>query len=161
MHQVYLLLGSNLGDRNSILAEARNQIELRVGQIEKCSSIYQTEPWGIREQPEYLNQALEIRTELSAQAIAAICLDIEKRAGRIREEKWQARKLDIDILFYDDEIIQARDLTIPHLQIQHRRFALLPMNEIAPDYIHPVLKKTIKELVNICTDNSEVTLFTA
>jgi 2-amino-4-hydroxy-6-hydroxymethyldihydropteridine diphosphokinase len=161
MHRVYLLLGSNLGDRKFILKEARNQIELRIGTVEKQSSIYETEPWGIREQPEYLNQALEIKTDFSVIDIAAICLDIEKKSGRVREEKWQARTLDIDILFFDKEIIQTKELTIPHLQIQNRKFALLPMEEIAADYIHPVLKKTIKELLNICSDNSEVVIFSA
>ncbi|WP_207422700.1 2-amino-4-hydroxy-6-hydroxymethyldihydropteridine diphosphokinase [Desertivirga brevis] len=146
MQEVYLLLGSNIGDREQFLHQATLLLTQEIGAITKKSSLYETAPWGLEEQPEYLNQVLVLVTKLQAREVLKAALDIEKILGRERIERWGSRVIDIDILFYSDEVIDEADLKVPHPYFHLRRFAVEPMLEVQPDFIHPVLKKSIKSL---------------
>jgi 2-amino-4-hydroxy-6-hydroxymethyldihydropteridine diphosphokinase len=157
MNKVYLLIGGNMGKREEILAKACKLIGEQCGDLMNISSLYETEAWGKNDQPSFLNQALEINTRLKPVELMQQILKIEKQIGRIRIEKYGPRSVDIDILFFNDEIHEYPSLTVPHPQIQNRRFVLVPMNELAPSFIHPVLKKTIAELLEICPDHLQVT----
>lgn len=151
-HITFLLLGTNQGDRKKNLTFARNAIELSVGPILKASSLYQTAAWGKTDQPDFLNQALEVETLLSAENVLGELLRIEQSMGRQREEKWGERIMDIDILFYENEIHNSPQLTIPHPELPNRRFALGPLAEIAGDIIHPVFNLKIQEMLERCSD---------
>ncbi|MGX5687892.1 2-amino-4-hydroxy-6-hydroxymethyldihydropteridine diphosphokinase [Arcticibacter tournemirensis] len=153
MRNIYLLLGSNLGDRHSYLREGALLIEREIGPIEKSSSIYQTASWGNTGLPEFLNQALLVSTSLSPRDLLFTVNAIEKSLGRERVQKWGSRTLDIDILLYENEIINEPDLVIPHPLMQERRFALAPLCEIAPDVVHPLIGKKIKELLSELSDD--------
>ena len=155
----YLLLGSNLGDREELLNTAREQIEKWIGAIVKTSLIYETEAWGIEDQPEFLNQALEIETELKPIEVLDKIGIIEKEMGRRRYQKWGTRIIDIDILYFDDEVIETEELIIPHPENPNRKFVLVPMVEIAPDLVHPTLSLSQEELLDRCQDPLEVKLF--
>ena len=128
-----------------------------IGMVKKKSSVYKTAPWGVINQADFLNQVLNIETALDPESLLDQIHWIEEQLGRIRMNKWEARLIDIDILFYDHEIIATSRLTIPHPYISQRRFALEPLNEIASGLMHPVLKKKIKQLLKECTDTSSVT----
>ena len=156
MHEIYLLLGSNLGKREKLLLQAAEQIEALVGEILKKSSVYQTQSWGVNNQPDYLNQVIFVKTSLKPRELLSRILLIEKGLGRKRIEKWGSRHIDIDILFYGDEIIDEPDLKVPHQYFHERRFAVEPMLEIAPDFIHPKLKKSIKSIALELTDKLSV-----
>jgi len=156
MHEIYLLLGSNLGKREKLLLQAAEQIEAVVGEILKKSSVYQTQSWGVNNQPDYLNQVIFVKTSLKPRELLSRILLIEKGLGRKRIEKWGSRHIDIDILFYGDEIIDEPDLVVPHQYFHERRFAVEPMLEIAPDFIHPKLKKSIKSIALELTDKLSV-----
>ncbi|MEO8150488.1 MAG: 2-amino-4-hydroxy-6-hydroxymethyldihydropteridine diphosphokinase [Bacteroidia bacterium] len=160
MHTVFLLLGSNLGNRLQHFADADLFLEQQIGAITKSSSIYETAPWGFTEQPEFLNKVIEVKTKLTPQEVLQKILTIEIKLGRARNEKWHERIIDIDILFYDDLIIHEDNLKIPHPHLHERRFTLEPLNEIAHQLIHPLLKKNIAELIFECADNSSVEKFT-
>ena len=151
-NRLYLHTGSNLGERESHLEQANKHIEKRIGSIARASGVFETKPWGIEDQPDFLNQALEVQTRLSPFEVLEQILQIEKRLGRQREIKWGARLIDIDILFYNEQIIDTPKLSIPHPYLQHRNFVLIPMLEIAPDLIHPVFGKTIEELYALSND---------
>jgi 2-amino-4-hydroxy-6-hydroxymethyldihydropteridine diphosphokinase len=159
MNKGYLLTGSNLGDREQYLAKARELINKECGYIVAASSIYETAAWGKSEQPDFLNQALEIDTDLLAIQLMHRILNVEKKMGRIRGEKYGPRIIDIDILFFNDEKHNSKLLKLPHPDLQNRRFALLPLSEIAPDKIHPVLNKTIAQLLKNCPDKLDVKKF--
>ena len=152
----YLLLGTNLGDRFTHLEQARERINKEVGTIKNASSIYETAPWGIHDQPSYLNQVVRIETDLEPENLLDILLNIEKIMGRKRYRKWDSRLIDLDILFYDDIIYKSDHLIIPHPEIQNRRFTLVPMNEIAGNELHPVLDKTIRKLLEETSDMLQV-----
>lgn len=154
-----LHLGSNLGDRRQHLAEARRLLQLRCGNIIRSSSLYETAPWGPADQPDYLNQALVLETSLSSDLLLRELQKIENEKGRERNIHWGPRTLDIDILFFNRDIINQPNLSIPHPRISERRFVLLPLAEIIPDYIHPESGKSIKELLDECPDAGEVRLF--
>ena len=157
---MFLLLGSNLGDRKKNLTVARNEIELAVGPIIKTSSLYQTAAWGKTDQPDFLNQAIEVETSLSPEEALLQILKMEISLGRRRKEKWGERIIDIDILLYGDIVTNSPQLTIPHPRLPNRRFALVPLTEIAADVVHPELQKTIRELLEVCPDKLEVHAFT-
>ncbi len=160
MADVYLLLGGNAGDRISILNKARDLIKLRVGEIINKSCIYESEPWGFDDNTNFLNQVLLVETALSCEILLTEILKIEKLLGRVRQSNhYETRIIDIDILFYEDNIINKENLIVPHPLIQKRRFTLIPLNEIAMDFIHPVLKKTIKELLEECDDRLKVEIY--
>ena len=146
---VYLLLGSNLGNRQQILAKAIELIDEKIGVIISQSKNYETKAWGKTDQPDFLNIAVCISTNLMPMEVLEQTQAIEEQLGRVRIEKWEARLIDIDIIFYEQEIINIPNyLHIPHPLVQERVFALEPLVEIAPDFIHPVLEKTVIELLN-------------
>jgi 2-amino-4-hydroxy-6-hydroxymethyldihydropteridine diphosphokinase len=159
MNISYLLIGGNQGDRLARLALARDLITNAGGQILIASALYETVAWGKRDQPDFLNQALEVGTSRDARAWLLTLLDIEERMGRRRAEKYGPRVIDIDILFFNNSIIREPGLSVPHPEIQHRRFALTPLEEIAPFLIHPGLHKTIRQLLAECTDPLAVKQF--
>ena len=156
MNTAWLLTGSNIGTREDYLSAAKREIALQCGTVQKQSSIYETAAWGKTDQPAFLNQALEIMTPLNARQLIRRLLKIEKQLGRIREEKYGPRLIDIDILMYGDEIHQYDLLKLPHPELPNRRFALLPLAEIAGEVIHPVLQQSIYRLLAICPDPLEV-----
>lgn len=156
MNQAYLLTGGNLGNSKENLATAQALLTEHCGTIVAASSIYETAAWGKTDQPAFLNQALKIETRLNARQLIRRILKLEKMMGRIREEKYGPRIIDIDILLFNDEIHQYHFLKLPHPEMQNRRFALLPLAEIAPSIVHPVFKKTIAVLLDECADELPV-----
>ena len=153
---VYLLLGSNLGNRKELLDKTIELLSQKVGVIISQSKDYETKPWGVTDQPDFLNLAVSIHTHLKPLEILEQTQSIENQLGRVRKEKWGARLIDIDLMFYGDEIIDEPNLKVPHPLMQERDFALIPLAEIAPDFVHPVLRKTVSELRNrVCFDLSE------
>lgn len=156
MQEVYLLLGSNLGNREYYISEAVNLINQHAGKVSRRSSYYETASWGKTDQPHFINQAVYLQTKLTPEQLLITILDIEKHFGRKRVIKWGSRTIDIDILFYADRIIMQPDLVIPHPYLHERAFALFPLAEIASDFKHPVYKKTILELRNSLADNLSV-----
>jgi 2-amino-4-hydroxy-6-hydroxymethyldihydropteridine diphosphokinase len=146
MIDVFLLLGSNLGDRKTHLDNAILHIETGIAPVVKRSSVYETQSWGKTDEPDYLNQVIQLKTDLSAAVILEKILSIEKLMGREREIKWGSRIIDIDILFYGSSIISEPELQIPHPELHKRMFTLVPLSEIAQDFIHPILNKNIFQL---------------
>jgi len=160
MNEAYLLTGGNTGDRLLNLQQAYFKIEKQAGTILKKSAIYETAAWGLTAQSPFLNQALLLSTLFGPEELLQKLLHIEQESGRERIVKMGPRIIDIDILFYNNEIISTSDLIVPHPQIANRRFVLTPLNEIAPDFVHPVLHKTIAELLKICPDSLKVKKYT-
>ncbi len=156
MNTVYLIIGGNLGDRIKNLQEAILRIEAGVGLISQKSAIFETAAWGFTEQPDFLNQVIEVPTPMSAPEVLQAVLGIELEMGRIRITKLGPRNIDIDLLFYNDEVISSPNLQIPHPDLHNRRFVLVPLAELAPHLIHPVLNKSIIELLNECPDLLDV-----
>ncbi|MBZ1326047.1 2-amino-4-hydroxy-6-hydroxymethyldihydropteridine diphosphokinase [Aquirufa sp. 15D-MOB] len=153
---MYLSLGGNLGNTLEIFKNVYPILEKKIGPILHFSSIYQTKAWGNTQQADFLNQVLELNTELNPQELIAQLLNIESELGRVRKQQWEARIIDLDILFYGNQIIQESNLQIPHPFLPQRKFVLIPLAEIAPNLIHPILKKSIDNLVIDCPDSSEV-----
>lgn len=156
--QLYILLGTNLGDRFQNLLTAKNELEMSLGKITSKSGIYETAAWGITNQPSFLNQVLRIETNKSPNKTLKMILNIEAKMGRIREQKWGPRLIDIDILYFGNKIIDSENLKIPHPFLQDRKFTLLPLAEIASEFMHPIFKKNNQILLMECEDNSEVAL---
>lgn len=144
---VYLSIGSNLGRREDNCLKALKAIEEKGMTIKKKSLLYETEPWGVREQPHFINMAVEIETDLPPNKLLQVVKEIEKGMGRTETYRWGPRIIDIDILLYDDLIYETSDLKIPHPFMHEREFVLRPLSEIAPNKVHPVLNKTISELL--------------
>ena len=156
LQTTYLLLGSNLGNSEEILEKAMMAIESQIGKIILRSKYYETAPWGVVNQPNYLNIAIAVDTLLQPADLLKQTQNIEEILGRVRKEKWGARLIDIDIIFYGNKIVEKPDLIIPHPLMQERNFVLVPLQEIAPDFVHPVFKKSIQVLYNTCEDIAEV-----
>ena len=157
MIKLYLLLGGNLGDKSQVFKETTKLINEKVGKITRQSHIYETEPWGFESSDLFWNQVLELAVLISPQEVLNSTQQIEHQLGRTRAaQHYDSRIIDIDILFYGDQIISLENLTIPHPRIQDRKFALVPLNEIAPDLIHPVLQKSISQLLLECPDQLRV-----
>ncbi|TRX49212.1 2-amino-4-hydroxy-6-hydroxymethyldihydropteridine diphosphokinase [Fulvivirga sp. M361] len=159
---IYLLLGSNLADKKANLTSARKEIDLRLMKesptsVLRQSTIYETAAWGKTDQPSFYNQVIEVRTNLSPELLLHELLTIEERIGRVRKEKWGARIIDIDILYYHQTILSSVTLQLPHPGIPERRFTLVPLVELAPRFIHPVLNKTQLTLLDECNDPLDVT----
>lgn len=152
MNEAYLLTGSNLGERMFNLEKALELINIECGKVVAFSSLYETAPWGKADQPSFLNQAITIKTSLNARQLMRKILKVEKLLGRVRKEKYGPRIIDIDILFYGQEVHNYQLLKLPHPELPNRRFALMPLAEIAPGLNHPVLKKNIKQLLKECKD---------
>jgi len=159
MNRAYLLTGGNLGDRKQNLSIAREFISKQCGEIIATSSLYETAAWGKTDQPAFLNQALEIATALTARQLIRRVLKVETMMGRVRKEKYGPRLIDIDILLFNDEKHNYQLLKLPHPEMQNRRFALLPLVEIAPDMVHPILNKSITQLLAECKDVLDVKKF--
>jgi 2-amino-4-hydroxy-6-hydroxymethyldihydropteridine diphosphokinase len=160
MPLTYVGLGSNLGDRLSFIRKAVEEINsLESTEVILSSAVYETEPWGNPGQGKYLNSVIKVNTGLKPEIFLKNLKDLEYKIGREKRNKWTAREIDIDILFYDDEIIETGEMKIPHPQIENRRFVLIPLNEIAPGMIHPGLKKSISALVDETKDDLGVEIF--
>lgn len=154
-HDIFLLLGTNVGNRTLNLDAAKKAIS-RISQIVNQSSLYKTAAWGNTDQPDFYNQVIEINTALEPEALLDKILFIEADLGRIRKEKWGPRIIDIDILFYEERVVQKEHLIIPHPGIPSRKFVLKPLVEIAPLFTHPLLKKTTTTLLHECQDDLTV-----
>ena len=144
---VYIGIGSNLGNREKNCLKALSLISAKAGSVRKQSSMYETKPWGVEDQPEFINMAAEITTEAEPHELLDILKQIEKEMGREETYRWGPRVIDLDILFYDDLILDTPDLRIPHPLMREREFVLRPLADIASDKIHPVLKQTVRELL--------------
>ncbi|OIP03614.1 MAG: 2-amino-4-hydroxy-6-hydroxymethyldihydropteridine diphosphokinase [Bacteroidetes bacterium CG2_30_32_10] len=159
MSKAYLLLGSNKGNRLAFINQATDDICKRVGNIITYSLIYETEPWGFIDNTFFLNKVLIVETNLKPQQLLTELKTIELKLGRIKTSFYASRTIDIDILFYDNLIISDENLIIPHPQLHKRMFTLLPLSEIAPDFIHPLLNKDLQTLTNECEDKTKVNLY--
>lgn len=154
MHKITILLGSNQGNRKELIMKAIQLLEIKLGKCQKVSSIYESEAWGFEADTAFLNQVLMFDSTLKPEEILKIGLDAEKELGRTRNEGgYASRTMDIDLLFYDNQIIEEENLQIPHPRLHLRRFTLEPLVEIMPSFIHPRLKKDMRELLEVCTDN--------
>lgn len=159
MNKLYLLLGSNMGNSKAQLSKAIVEIEKQIGRVTRRSSLYATAAWGNTMQPDFLNQVILVETAGDALQTMQTLLGIEKKMGRVRTVKNAPRIIDIDILFFNKEIIDAEQLTVPHPQIQNRRFVLVPLNQLSPNLRHPVLQKTVHQLLMHCPDKLNVKKF--
>lgn len=160
MNQIYILLGANLGNPTSQIAQASTRLQDRIGPIVKSSALYVSEGWGVTDQPLFYNQALIIQTDLDKQTCLSICQEIETELGRTRLVKWGARLIDIDIIYFNDEVYESEDLVIPHPLMQFRNFVLVPFCEIAEDYVHPLLRQTNRQLLSKSEDELVVKKYT-
>jgi 2-amino-4-hydroxy-6-hydroxymethyldihydropteridine diphosphokinase len=159
MNKVFLLIGGNMGDRLQNLHQAIALLSAACGPVIQQSAVYETAAWGKTDQAAFLNQALVLSTSLTPQELITTILSVEEKMGRLRMEKNGPRVIDIDIIFYNEVVMHEPHLTIPHPQLQNRRFVLVPLNEIAPGYVHPVLHKTVTELLAECEDELDVEVF--
>lgn len=159
MHTYYLHLGSNKGDRTSYLSNAIKQITAKIGQVTDQSAIYQTEPWGKKDQDDFLNMAIKVESNLAPEDALNAAKKIETDMGSEKKEKWGPRIIDIDILYCGDLIMEKDNLVIPHPHIYERNFVLIPLMEIAGDFIDPVKEMSIEDIFDLCKDESEVLLF--
>jgi len=159
MTGIYLLLGTNIGNRSKNLERARELLVSNGITIRRESNIYETAAWGKEDQEPFLNQVVEVETGKSPQRMLFIANMIEKEMGRERFEKWGSRLIDIDILYFGDIVFEDENLFIPHAEIQNRRFTLAPLAEIAPQFLHPKLKKTQSQLLAECPDPLAVEVY--
>jgi 2-amino-4-hydroxy-6-hydroxymethyldihydropteridine diphosphokinase len=146
MAVVYLGIGSNLGDKQGNCLDAIERLSTRGISISKRSAMHETQPWGVEDQPDFVNMAVEVETVMSPEELLVTVKEIEREMGRKAGTRWGPRLIDLDVLLYDDRIVKSKDLIIPHPLLHKRNFVLLPLAEISPECVHPVLKKTIREL---------------
>ncbi len=156
MNKAFIILGSNMGNKLAHLQMAIELMNLQNISLVQQSSIYKTAAWGNTEQDDFYNQVIEVATELSAEILLQTLLEIETKMGRTRNQKWEARIIDLDILYFNNEIIDTEKLKVPHPYLHVRKFTLIPLSEIAAYYIHPIFNKTNSELLISCSDGSEV-----
>ena len=149
IHTAYVALGSNLGDKEANLRKALELLEERGVEVVKTSSFICTEPYGVTDQPQFLNGVCEVRTSLEPLELLHTLLDIEQEMGRVRLRHWGERNIDLDLLLYEDVVMDTPELKLPHPDMQNRDFVLLPLAEIAPELVHPILQKSIEELSNL------------
>jgi len=157
MNNVFLLFGGNLGDRFELIADAIDLTQRAIGEIVKASSVYESAPWGFEHENKFLNKVIIVNTSYSPQSILKTIQKIETKLGRVRNKTgmYSGRTIDIDILFYEDLVMNEEDLKIPHPLLHERRFTLQPLVEIAPNFEHPVLNKTMRQLLEICPDKQD------
>ena len=153
---IYLLLGTNLGDRAANLHRATQRIEEAVGPVMEASSCYETAAWGVSEQPPFYNQVVRIETALEHEALLRTLQQIEQQLGKVKVGHWRERLIDLDVLYYGNRLVRTPRLTLPHPQLHRRRFTLVPLVEIAPQFVHPGLGKTQQELLEDCADSLAV-----
>lgn len=151
----YLSLGGNLGNTIEIFQNSRKILIKKVGKITQLSSLYQTAAWGPIPQNDFINQVIEVETKLSAPELMDILLEIELQQGRVRQERWGPRTLDLDIIFYGEQLISTESLEIPHPRMEDRKFVLIPMVEINPNLIHPISRKSIRQILLECKDECD------
>lgn len=157
--EIYLLIGTNLGQRERNIKNAEDLLEEKAGRILEKSLIYETQAWGIEDQPSFLNRVIKFHTYGGPWEILNTIEKIEAEMGRERKEKWGERLIDIDILYFEEVVMNAFDLIIPHPEIQNRRFTLVPLVELAPELLHPQLNMNQSELLEKCPDRLEVKVF--
>lgn len=155
---IYLGLGSNMGDRKAHIRSAQGLINKLIGKIVRKSHLYETQPWGKTDQDPFINQVIMVNTALDPRGLLDTIAKIERELGRERREKWGPRTIDIDVLFYGRRVVRDKGLEIPHPELHKRAFVLVPLLEIAPEYVHPVLKQAIDELYMNCDDQSDVVM---
>ena len=152
MNKTYLLLGSNIGNNKQQLSAAIKHIKKNIGKVTRQSELYATAAWGNTKQPDFLNQVIVVETKMNALQTLQTILSIEKEMGRVRTVKNAPRIIDIDILFFNKDIVNETNLSVPHPEIQNRRFVLVPLNELSPNFKHPVFQQSIHHLLKICLD---------
>jgi len=155
----YLLLGSNLGERMQMLSDAEELIEQKIGEVQLRSSVYETSPWGNVDQSSFLNMALLVSSSLQPDEVVSLTQNIELDLGKNTIEKWGPRTIDIDIIYIDDQIINSGSLVVPHPRMYDRNFTLIPLMEIAGDFIDPIKSMSVEDLYDICEDETEVVLY--
>ncbi len=156
MNIAYLSLGSNEGNRQSWMEQAIDSLSVHAGNVFARSAFYETKAWGLTDQPDFLNMCIALETMLSPVDLLTVIQNTELQLGRTRTIKWGPRTLDVDILFFNNEIIQSEALIVPHPFVQDRRFVLMPLAEIASGLVHPIMKKTVAQLLDECPDGLEV-----
>lgn len=156
MNEVYLQLGSNIGNSKKQLSIAYDYLSERLGPLTRKSSLYQTAAWGNTDQPDFINQIVVLQTHSDAEDCIEKILDIELKMGRIRTQKNAPRIIDIDILFFNKEIINLKNLIVPHPALQNRLFVLIPLDELSPNFVHPLLNQTVHQLLMKCPDTLNV-----
>jgi len=156
MNRAYILLGTNMGNKSAHLQMSIELMNLQNIFFVQQSSIYKTAAWGNTEQDDFYNQVIEVSTESSAEILLQTLLEIETKMGRTRNQKWEARIIDLDILYFNNDVIDSDKLKVPHPYLHVRRFTLVPLTEIAANFIHPIFNKTNAELLANCSDGSEV-----
>ena len=156
--QIYLCIGGNLGEREANLEEAIGFIDINIGDVLGLSSVYESEPWGMTDVPNFLNQVVHIQCELSNEVLVKEIAELEEFFGRERSTGgYVSREMDVDVLFIDMEIVDTETLIVPHPRMTERRFVLEPLTEIAPDLMHPQLKQSVTEILKGCADKGKVT----
>lgn len=159
-HRTYVSMGSNLGDRLAYLEAALAKLDQHVAcHVTQVSPIYQTPAWGKVDQADFLNLVCQVETDLTAQDFLTVCQEIEQDLGRVRKEHWGERTIDLDIIFWDQEIIDEERLQVPHPYVQERAFVLVPMADLDATYVHPTLGQTVSDLLEKLEDSEEIRLF--